>query len=85
MTVNPVWWRRMEGAVLEVRRTIDEDVDEVIIKELLDRIPEYRSIYYEDGMKVDEFNQFGAFKDTMNEFFRGYDAFINFLRGYILP
>ncbi len=85
MTVNPVWWRRMEGAVLEVRRTIDEDVDEVIIKELLDKIPEYRSIYYEDGMKADEFNQFGAFKDTMNEFFRGYDAFINFLRGYILP
>ena len=85
MTVNPLWWRRMEGANLEIRRTIDEDVDEKIVKEILDKIPEYRQIYYEDGLKVEEFNQFGAFKDTMNEFFHGYDAFIDYLRGYILP
>jgi transaldolase len=85
MTVNPLWWRRMEGANLEIRRTIDEDVDEKIVKELLDKIPEYRSIYYEDGLKIEEFNQYGAFKDTMNEFLHGYDAFIDYLRGYILP
>lgn len=85
MTINPVWWRRMEGAALEIRRTIDEDVDEAIVRELLDKIPEYRKIYYEDGLQVEEFNQFGAFKDTMNEFFQGYDAFIDFLRGYMLP
>ena len=85
MTVNPIWWRRMEGAKLEIRRTFDEEVDDLIIKELLDKIPEYRNIYYEDGLKIGEFNQFGAFKDTMEEFFHGYDGFINFLRGYILP
>lgn len=85
MTVNPVWWRRMEGAKLEIHRTIDEDVKDSVIKELLDKIPEYRSIYYEDGLEVEGFNQFGAFKDTMEEFFHGYDAFVDFLRGYILP
>ena len=84
MTVNPVWWRRMEGATFEVRRTIDEDVDSSICNELLDKIPEYRSIYYEDGLKAEEFDRFGAFKDTMSEFFQGYDAFINYLRGFIL-
>ncbi|MCD8249655.1 MAG: transaldolase [Lachnospiraceae bacterium] len=85
MTINPVWWRRMEGCNLEIRRTIDEDVDEKIVRELLDKIPEYRQIFEEDGLKVEEFNQFGAFKDTMNEFLTGYDAFIVYLRKYMLP
>ena len=84
MTINPLWWRRMEGAKLEIRRTIDEQIDERIIKELLDKIPEYRSIYDEEGLLIEEFNHFGAFKDTMNEFFHGYDAFLDYLRGYIL-
>lgn len=85
MTVNPVWWRRMEGAELEIKRTIDEPADERAVKELLDKVPEYRQIYYEDGLKIEQFDSFGAFKDTMNEFFEGYDAFINYLRAYMLP
>ena len=84
MTVNPVWWRRMEGAVLEVRRTIDEEPDRMAVQELLDKIPEYRKLYYEDGLLLEQFNSFGAFKDTMNEFFKGYDGFIDYLRTYIL-
>lgn len=84
MTVNPLWWRRMEGAKLEVRQTIDEDVDERIVKELLDKIPEYRSIYEENGLAAKEFDRYGAFQDTMNEFFHGYDAFLDYLRGFML-
>lgn len=85
MTVNPLWWRRMEGAKLQLHETIDEPVDPFIIEELLDKIPEYRSVYLEDGLKVSEFNQYGAFKHTINEFLTGCDGFINYLRGFILP
>lgn len=84
MTINPLWWRRMEGASLEIRRTIDEDVEEGVVRELLDKFPEYRAIYYADGLRVEEFDGYGAFRNTMNEFFCGYDAFVNYLRGFIL-
>ena len=85
MTVNPLWWRRMEGARLELHETIDEQVDPLIVEELLDKIPEYRSIYLEDGLRVEEFNHYGAFKATINEFLTGCDAFNVYLRGFMLP
>ena len=85
MTINPVWWRRMEGAVLNVRRTIDEEPNRTAVQELLDKVPEYSQIYYEDGLQIAQFDFFGAFKDTMNEFLKGYDAFIDSLRKYMLP
>ena len=85
MTVNPLWWRRMEGARLELHETIHEQVNPLIVEELLDKIPEYRSIYMEDGLKVEEFNHYGAFKATINEFLTGCDAFNAYLRGFMLP
>lgn len=53
--------------------------------ELLDKLPEYRAVYFEDGLQVSEFNQYGAFKRTMNEFFTGYASFLEYLRGFMLP
>jgi transaldolase len=85
MTINPLWWRRMEGCNLPIRETIHDEVDERIVRELLDKIPEYRSVYEEDGLKVEEFNGYGAFKATIGEFLTGYDGFLSYLRGYMLP
>lgn len=83
ITINPLWWRRMEGAEVKVHRTIDEDVDESIVNELLSKIPEYRFAYNENGLKAEEFDGYGAFRDTMNEFFHGYDAFVDYIRGFM--
>jgi len=85
MTINPLWWRRMEGARFEIHETIDEPVNPLYVEELLDKIPEYRSIYFEDGLKREEFDSYGAFKHTMREFAMGYAAFLDYLRGFILP
>ena len=80
MTINPLWWRRMEGARLEIRKTIDEPVDSFIVNELKDKIPEFCQVYEEDGLAIEDFNHFGAFNHTMNEFLTGYDHFLTFLR-----
>ena len=84
MTINPLWWRRMEGAKLPIRETIHEDVPQNIVDELLDKLPEYRSVYYEDGLKVEDFNYYGAFQHTMNEFFTGTEGFLSYLRDLML-
>lgn len=85
MTINPLWWRRMNGARLPIHETINEEVPQYIVDELLDKLPEYRAVYFEDGLQVSEFNQYGAFKRTMNEFFTGYASFLEYLRGFMLP
>ncbi|MBR2570970.1 MAG: transaldolase [Clostridia bacterium] len=84
MTVNPLWCRRMEGARLPLRETIDEQVDPLIVGELLDKFPEFRSVYQEDGLSVSEFNHYGAFIHTMNEFLTGCDGFLGYLRSFLL-
>ena len=85
MTINPLWWRRMEGAYLPLHETIHEEVNPLVVEELLEKIPEYRCIYEEDGLKVSEFNEYGAFVHTMKEFLTGCDGFMEYLRGFILP
>lgn len=68
-----------------IHETINEEVPQYIVDELLDKLPEYRAVYFEDGLPVSEFNQYGAFKRTMNEFFTGYASFLEYLRGFMLP
>jgi hypothetical protein len=36
-------------------------------------------------MKPAEFNEYDAFRRTMREFFRGYDAFLEYIRTFMLP
>jgi len=85
ITVNPIWWRRMEGCRMEIRETIDDPVDPVIIKELYENLPEFRKIYDADGLDIEGFEEYGAFNNTMREFFTGYDAFLTYLRNFIIP
>ena len=84
MTVNPYWWRRIDGCRMDIRQTIDDPVRPEILEEL-GKIPEFRKIYDVDGMKVEDFEKYGAFNDTMREFFTGYDAFLAYLRDLYLP
>ena len=84
MTINPLWWRRMEGAYLPLHETIDEQVDPLVVEELLTKIPEYRCAYEENGLAVSEFNHYGAFIHTMQEFLTGCDGFLGYLRGFLL-
>ena len=85
MTINPLWWRRMEGARLPLHETIDEQVDPMIVEELLEKIPEYHAVYDEDGLKVEDFNTYGAFVHTIGEFLTGCDGFMVYLRSLMLP
>lgn len=84
ITVNPVWWRKMEGCRMDIRRTIDDPVSPDAVAELYDKIEDFRKLYDEHGIAVGDFDSFGAFKDTMREFFGGYDDFLSYLRDMIM-
>ena len=85
LTINPVWWRRLEGCSVPVVQKMDEKVPEEVIGLLSSHVEEFRKIYDEEGMAVAEFDHFGAFHRTMREFYRGYEGFLEYLRSYMLP
>ncbi len=85
LTINPIWWRRLEGCMVPVDKRIDEPVPHQVIKELLTHVPEFSKIFEEEGMTVSQFEDYGAFRRTMREFFEGYEGFLEYLRKFMLP
>jgi len=68
---------------IEVANYIDKNLSPDILEELL-RLEEFRKAYYEDGLKPEEFEHYGAFLRTMNQFLNGYDDLVKIIRSYIV-
>lgn len=68
---------------IEVANYMDKDLSPEILEELL-RLEEFRKAYYEDGLKLEEFEHYGAFLRTMNQFLNGYDDLVKIIRSYIV-
>ncbi|MDK0734869.1 transaldolase family protein [Clostridium perfringens] len=68
---------------IELANYIDKDLSPDILEELL-RLEEFRKAYYEDGLKPEEFEHYGAFLRTMNQFLNGYDDLVKIIRSYIV-
>lgn len=62
---------------------MDKDLSPDILEELL-RLEEFRKAYYEDGLNPEEFEHYGAFLRTMNQFLNGYDDLVKIIRSYIV-
>ena len=59
-------------------------VDENIINTLEKNFEDFNRAYDENGMKIDEFESFGASVYTMNNFLEGYEEFINLIRNRMI-
>ncbi|HAT4339467.1 TPA: transaldolase [Clostridium perfringens] len=68
---------------IEVANYMDKDLSPYILEELL-RLEEFRKAYYEDGLNPEEFEHYGAFLRTMNQFLNGYDDLVKIIRSYIV-
>lgn len=68
---------------IEVANYMDKDPSPEILEELLS-LEEFRKAYYEYGLKPEEFEHYGAFLRTMNQFLNGYDDLVKIIRSYIV-
>ncbi|MDO5455523.1 MAG: transaldolase family protein [Eubacteriales bacterium] len=82
-TITSDWQRKFNGSDIEIRNTIDEEVDEKYMKELM-KIDAFKQAFYPDGLKPEEFEHYGAFLDTMNQFLGGYDSLVQLIRKYMV-
>lgn len=84
-TIPYKWARRFNGSDVPVSRRIDDPVDAAILKELIDKFPEFRKAYDEQGLTVDEFQSYGATARTLRGFIGSYVNLVGMVREVMLP
>lgn len=82
-TINYGWHKRLNASDIEVVSRIDEPVPEKYMEQLK-TIPEFMKSFTEDGMKPEEFEKYGGFRDTLTTFIAGYDDLCRLIRGYMI-
>ena len=86
LTVPSKWQKWFNASQVEVKERMDDAVDQAIIDELYDRIPDFRKAYNEDGMTPAEFDTYGATVRTLRGFIASYHELIRVIREeFMLP
>jgi transaldolase len=73
------------AAVMPNPNSIDEPVAPEILNALLDNLPEFRKMYDADGLKVEEFTNFGATLRTLRGFLQSVNDLESFVRDVTVP
>ena len=85
LTIPPTWQRSINASAMEVVPRIDEPVDDAILAELLDAIPDFRRAYEPDGLAPDELEGYGAAVRTLRQFIAAYHDLQAQVRDFVLP
>ncbi len=85
VTLTHQWQKRFNASDVDVIPRIDNPVDQRIIEELSRKFTDFRRAYEEEGMTVDEFDNFGATSRTLRGFISGYQSFVSFIRDFMMP
>lgn len=83
-TIPYKWQKRFNSSDVEVKERIGEPIAPEMIDELLDKFDDFKKAYLPDGMKVEEFDNYGAVTKTLLQFSEGYDELVSIIRRYML-
>jgi transaldolase len=79
------WQRRINASDIEVIPRIDIPVDPRVIDDLTRYFDDFRRAYSEDGIGVDEFDDFGATRRTLRQFCAACGDLNAFVRDAMIP
>lgn len=82
-TINYKWWKKLEACDIEVKSRIDDPVPEKYMKQLR-KISEFDKSFLEDGMKPEDFETYGGFRTTLNQFLTGYEDLVHIIRNFMI-
>ena len=83
LTITSDWQRKYNGSDVEIKNNIDTPVESKLMEELM-KLDEFKKAYLEDGLKPEEFEHYGAFLATMNQFLGGYDDLVRLIRSNMI-
>jgi transaldolase len=79
------WQVRFNASDIPVRSRMDQPVDAHIVMELNRLFPDFRSAYEEGGLRVDEFDSYGATRRTLRQFIAACHDLDGVIRDCLLP
>ncbi len=83
-TINYSWHKVLnDGCTMPVEDRMAIPVAEEYMTELL-KFEEFQKSFKEDGMKPEEFVNYGGFKSTIATFLGGYDDLVKVIRGFMV-
>jgi len=85
LTIPYEWQRLFNASQIEVVDCFHNPVAEEIIGDLYQRIPDFRRAYDVDGMRVEEFDAYGATVRTLRAFIGSYHELVGLVRDFMLP
>ena len=85
VTLTHEWQKRFNASDVKVMPRIDAPVDPQIIDGLCEKFADFRSSYDENGMTVDEFDDYGPNVKTLRQFIEGYHSLVGTIRELMLP
>ncbi len=84
LTIPYGWQKMFNASDIEVKPRMDNPVDKKIIDELLKKFPEFKRSYEPDGMKPEEFDQYGGTRRTLRSFIGGYERLCGIMRDFMI-
>jgi len=85
LTIPYGWQLKINDSDIEVRERMDEPVNPEYVAELYDKLVEFRKAYDEDGLTVDEFDDYGATVRTLRGFIGSVHELAAVIRDFMLP
>jgi transaldolase len=79
------WQVRLNDSGIEVKSRIDKPVDPKIVDELMARFPDFRRAYSEDGLSIEEFDDFGPTRRTLRQFIGACSDLAALVRDVMIP
>ncbi|MFH1130560.1 MAG: transaldolase family protein [Pseudomonadota bacterium] len=84
ITIPPAWQNKFNNSGITLRSRIDDFVDDRVIDELSNKLPDFVCAYEEKGLSSEQFVSFGASRKTLHQFLDGYDQLLLFVRQIML-
>src|SRR5438105_1523622 len=79
------WQKRFNASGIEVRPRIDDPVDPKVVDELLERFSDFRRAYSDDGLAIEEFDDFAPTVRTLRQFIAACTDLDGLVRDVMLP
>jgi len=85
LTLPATWQRLFNASDLDVHPRMDDPVPSEIVDELYRLLPDFRRAFEPDGIRVEEFDTFGATVRTLRTFIGSYHDLAATVRDLMLP
>jgi len=79
------WQKRFNTSDVEIKSRINDPIDPHILSELSTKFEDFRRAYEEDGMKIEEFDSYGATARTLRQFIGAGTELSALIRNFMIP